>query len=200
TDADRERFKVKRRFQMRDGERFFADGRDNAVFDLSQKQMKKAANWRTALRRSVLNELAQLGREPRLFQRYSPYREYNRLVIDNASIDEREHWLYGPMGEIGGRLNEPAGLGPLGDREELGIEAREFDRAERQTGIDEFFSDHQEVTGNKGQNGIEGRFDEGPFEAGTAEPLSRAFEDGGVVMQTERIYDGTDYVLGGDIA
>ena len=42
TDADRERFKVKRRFQMRDGERFFADGRDNAVFDLAQKQMKKA--------------------------------------------------------------------------------------------------------------------------------------------------------------
>src|SRR5262249_40466778 len=42
TDADRERFAVKRRFQMRDGERFFADGRDQAVFDLAQKQMKKA--------------------------------------------------------------------------------------------------------------------------------------------------------------
>ena len=28
TDADRERFGVKRRFEMRDGERFFADGRD----------------------------------------------------------------------------------------------------------------------------------------------------------------------------
>ncbi len=61
TDADRERFKVKRRFQMRDGERFFADGRDNAVFDLKQKQMKNAGAWRTALRRSILSELAGLG-------------------------------------------------------------------------------------------------------------------------------------------
>ena len=68
TDADRERFKVKRRFLMRDGERFFADGRDNALFDLAQKQMKKANAWRTALRRSVLSELARLGREPRMFQ------------------------------------------------------------------------------------------------------------------------------------
>src|SRR5207244_2877438 len=68
TDADRERFKVKRRFQMRDGERFFADGRDNAVFDLTQKQMKLAGNWRTGLRREVLTELARLGRDARLFQ------------------------------------------------------------------------------------------------------------------------------------
>ena len=61
TDADRERFKVKRRFQMRDGERLFAAGRDNAMFDLAQKQMKKAGDWRTALRRSVLSDLAGLG-------------------------------------------------------------------------------------------------------------------------------------------
>src|SRR5207302_4487382 len=52
TDADRERFKVKRRFRMRDGERFFAQGRDNSVFELAQKQMKKAGAWRTALRRA----------------------------------------------------------------------------------------------------------------------------------------------------
>jgi hypothetical protein len=32
SDADRERYGVKRRFQMRDGEKFFADGRDNAAF------------------------------------------------------------------------------------------------------------------------------------------------------------------------
>src|SRR5207237_6487258 len=70
TDADRERFKVKRRFQMRDGERFFADGRDNAVFDLAQKQMKRAAAWRTALRRSVVSELAGLGRDPQAFRRH----------------------------------------------------------------------------------------------------------------------------------
>jgi predicted Zn-dependent protease len=72
TDADRERFAVKRRFSMRDGERFFADGRDNAVFDLTQKQMKLAGSWRTALRRSVLSELARLGRDPRVFQPTNP--------------------------------------------------------------------------------------------------------------------------------
>src|SRR5439155_2707532 len=88
TDADRERFKVKRRFQMRDGERFFADGRDNAVFDLAQKQMKKAGNWRTAMRRSVLNELARLGREPSLFQQRTPYsRKYAKLSIMNGEYD-----------------------------------------------------------------------------------------------------------------
>jgi tetratricopeptide (TPR) repeat protein len=89
TDADRERFKVKRRFQMRDGERFFADGRDNAVFDLAQKQMKKAGNWRTALRRSVLSELARLGREPRVFQRRSPFLQTwgGDFSIRNSSFD-----------------------------------------------------------------------------------------------------------------
>ena len=46
TDADRERFGVKRRFQMRDGERFFAEGRSKASFELLQKQMK--AGWKLA--------------------------------------------------------------------------------------------------------------------------------------------------------
>src|SRR5207249_1575868 len=75
SDADRERFGVKRRFRMRDGEKFFAAGRDNATFDLNQKQMKKAGNWRTALRRSVLRQLAALGRDPRLFQPRARYRD-----------------------------------------------------------------------------------------------------------------------------
>src|SRR5262249_19567863 len=57
-----ERFKVKRQFRMRDGERFFADGRDNAVFELAAKHKKQAADWRTALRRDVLRELDELGR------------------------------------------------------------------------------------------------------------------------------------------
>ena len=50
SDADRERFAVKRRFQMRDGEKFFAEGRDNATYELKQQQMKKAGEWRTGLR------------------------------------------------------------------------------------------------------------------------------------------------------
>ena len=50
TDADRERFGVKRRFQMRDGEKFFAEGKENANWELIQQQMKHAAHggWGSA--------------------------------------------------------------------------------------------------------------------------------------------------------
>lgn len=64
SDADRERFKVKKRFEMRDGERFFADGRERANDELLQKQMRLAGSWRLNLRRGVLRDLAGLGREP----------------------------------------------------------------------------------------------------------------------------------------
>ena len=91
TDADRERFKVKRRFLMRDGERFFADGRDNAMFDLAQKQMKRAGAWRTALRRSVLSELARMGRDARVFQQRSRYKggiggAYSLNLVEESSL------------------------------------------------------------------------------------------------------------------
>ncbi len=66
SDADRERFKVKRRFQVRDGERFFAEGRDNVNYELVQQQMKRAGNWRLGLRRTVLGQLATLGRDARM--------------------------------------------------------------------------------------------------------------------------------------
>ena len=68
SDADRERFKVKRRFQMRDGEKFFAEGRDNANYELVQQQMKRAGTWRLGLRRSVLGQLLGLGRDGRIFE------------------------------------------------------------------------------------------------------------------------------------
>ena len=69
SDADRERFKVKRRFRMRDGQKFFAEGRDTASYELVQQQMKRAGNWRLGLRRHVLRQFAQLGRDPRLIPR-----------------------------------------------------------------------------------------------------------------------------------
>lgn len=72
TDEDRERFKVKRRFQMRDGEKFFAQGRAEADYQLIQQQMRLAGNWRTGMRRHVLREFSRLGRDPSLFQA-SPY-------------------------------------------------------------------------------------------------------------------------------
>jgi predicted Zn-dependent protease len=63
TDADRERFKVKRRFQMSDGERFFADARDTAQYQLVQQQMLQARLWRAGLRQQVLAQLAGWGRD-----------------------------------------------------------------------------------------------------------------------------------------
>ena len=63
SDADRERFKVKRRFRMRDGERFFAKGRKEANYELKQQQMQRAGNWRLQLRQSVLRELSGMGRQ-----------------------------------------------------------------------------------------------------------------------------------------
>ena len=68
SDADRERFGVKKRFTMRDGERFFAEGRENANFELLQQQMKRAGDWRLRLRYRVLRELAGLGRNPQIMQ------------------------------------------------------------------------------------------------------------------------------------
>ncbi len=63
SDADRERFGVKRRFQMRDGEKFFAAGRDNANYELIQKQMQAAQLWRQQLRDKALSQLSSLGRD-----------------------------------------------------------------------------------------------------------------------------------------
>jgi hypothetical protein len=63
TDADRERFKVKRRFMIRDGERFFADARDVAQYQLVQQQMQRAGLWRRGLRERVLMSLAHFGRD-----------------------------------------------------------------------------------------------------------------------------------------
>jgi len=62
SDADRERFGVKRRFRMCDGEEFWDEGRRIANFELLQQQMRLAGNWRLGLRRTVLGELIGLGR------------------------------------------------------------------------------------------------------------------------------------------
>ncbi len=79
TDADRERFKVKRRFQMRGGERFFAKGREDANYELRQKQIKLAGNWRLELRKSVLQHLSGMGRN--LGWTAQPSRRPSRLML-----------------------------------------------------------------------------------------------------------------------
>ncbi|MDY3561130.1 VIT domain-containing protein [Gemmata sp. JC673] len=110
TGADRERFAVKRRFQMRDGEKFFAAGRDNAAFELRQKQMRLAAEYRTALRRRVLSELESLGRNAHAFRRPRPdlraFAQYDVAGLGAQVYDT-------PTGQImfGGAVNSYAGLG-----------------------------------------------------------------------------------------
>ncbi len=98
SDADRARFGVKTQFRMRDGEKFFADGRDNAMFELKQKQMKLAGDHRTALRRSILAQLNGLGRDARQFR--GEFRE--RLTSGlGGELDRAEPFLYfGRLGEI----------------------------------------------------------------------------------------------------
>ncbi len=81
SDADRERFGVKRRFEMRDGERFFQDGKNNAQFELAQQQMKNAGLWRANLRRSVLSQWANYGRNPQLPQLLQRNRNSNLLHL-----------------------------------------------------------------------------------------------------------------------
>ena len=83
TDADRERFAVKRSFRMRDGEKFFQQGLDTMRFDLAQQQMKKAGGWRVGLRRQVLQQFATLGRNPRLLQQ-----DGNALLHRLSDFDE----------------------------------------------------------------------------------------------------------------
>ncbi|HUT12367.1 MAG TPA: VIT domain-containing protein [Thermoguttaceae bacterium] len=72
SDEDRERFGVKRRFQMTDAEKFFAEGRENANFELRQQQMRLAGNWRLGLRRNVLAELMGLGRDAQMLSQMLP--------------------------------------------------------------------------------------------------------------------------------
>lgn len=69
SDEDRRRFGVVRRFEMRDGEDFFREGKAKADFELAAAQSRKAREWRVDLRRNVLQHMAKLGRDPDAFSR-----------------------------------------------------------------------------------------------------------------------------------
>jgi hypothetical protein len=62
SDADRERFNVKKRFRMRDGEEFFAKGQDNARYALRRQQLLAAKKWRVKLRANLLKGMTDLNR------------------------------------------------------------------------------------------------------------------------------------------
>jgi predicted Zn-dependent protease len=102
SDADRERFGVKRRFEMRDGEKFFQDGKNNAQFELAQQQMKRAGEWRQNLRRNVLRQWANYGRNPQLQQRLAQLGQGRQ----NQQWEELRGWntYTGSTVVTGGRL------------------------------------------------------------------------------------------------
>ncbi len=72
TDADRERFKVKKRVQMRDGERFFQKSNNDLRFALIQQQLQQAQAWRQQLRQKLLERLNNLGRDANLLRELQP--------------------------------------------------------------------------------------------------------------------------------
>ncbi len=117
TDADRERFAVKRSFRMRDGEKFFQEGLDKGWFELTQQQMKRAGTWRLALRRQALQQLATLGRSSqRLEQYYQQLRGHAdaRRLYEWESTPRRfrstEDLYLGDLSEeFGGRMDSFAG-------------------------------------------------------------------------------------------
>lgn len=154
TDADRERFGVKRRYEMRDGERFFAAGRDAVQFELLQTQMKRAGDWRQSLRRQALLSLRNWGRDSRAFQQeVDLFRRSDHLSIVSLTsrpmsrlpVGSETHWLafdsspdmpWGSAGGISGGMGGGGGYenGFLGDFFEVG------DRLERmkdQIGIED---------------------------------------------------------------
>ncbi len=98
SDADRERFQVKRRFQMRDGERFFAAGRDHASFDLLQQQMRRAGEWRIRQRMAVLRELAGVGRAP--LGRGDAITSYRSAGMEGRPSGGAMPWSFAPDGRL----------------------------------------------------------------------------------------------------
>ncbi|MBN1417296.1 MAG: VWA domain-containing protein, partial [Planctomycetes bacterium] len=83
SDADRERFQVKKRFRMRGGEEFFAEGREAAGYELARQQMLAAKRWRQKLRAQVLALYDGMGRnlarpQVRRFNRRFAYGAHGR--------------------------------------------------------------------------------------------------------------------------
>ncbi|MBC8288990.1 MAG: hypothetical protein H8E37_01620, partial [Planctomycetes bacterium] len=122
SDADRERFKVKRRFLMRDGEKFFAEGRKNANYELMQKQMKLAGLWRANLRTQILNSFSGMGRHASML---NPWQLAQQRGYGN--------WKYGKdsgFGDSGWSGGKGGDVQKLTDELERSQEERESDKAD----------------------------------------------------------------------
>jgi tetratricopeptide (TPR) repeat protein len=163
TDEDRERFKVQRRFQMRDAERFFAEGRDDAQYELLVDQMREAGAWRVALRRHMLAELSTMGRA----METSPTNEIwngrgypaSRPLSTLTGIST---WG-GAMGDMGkmqglggglpmGGLQGPAFEGFIGGETALGYERSSEMRVDEVDTLSAFVASRGEAIGVSGVN------------------------------------------------
>lgn len=120
SDEDRERFGVKRRYQMRDGERFFADGRDQSHMELLQQQMKRAGDWRMNLRRKILAMFSTLGRNTNLFQKLEQQLPGIATYAENRPLSTNGSLGLAPMsGPISGEFFGGGGFGIGGATKDL---------------------------------------------------------------------------------
>lgn len=148
TDADRERFGVKRRYEMRDGERFFADGRNHANFELVQQQMKRAGDWRLGIRRQVLRSLAGLGRNPQIFQEQIQQFEYGShryLAADKSPMVANSPMpISGLYGGFGGGSPNGRSSGEL----DFGLvdERRGFSQGREESTVDFFDLESEDLS------------------------------------------------------
>ena len=109
-DAMRERFKVKKRFQMRDGERFFQKANDEARYALLQQQIQQAQLWRQELRQRAINELSNLGRDASVLEeRRKEVEQLLKAMSDSqhepallGAININTHWGYSSLSGAGG--------------------------------------------------------------------------------------------------
>ena len=120
SDEDRERFKVKRRFQMRDGQKFFAQGRDNADYELVQQQMRRAGGWRLGLRAAALRDLAGLGRVDNVHTQSQLSQQTDGMPVSKGlELGGMSSPMGGPMSALqpmsGGKAGQWEGLGFGGD-------------------------------------------------------------------------------------
>jgi tetratricopeptide (TPR) repeat protein len=126
SDADRQRFGVKRRFRMRDGEKFFAKARKDADFELQQKQMKRAGEWRTGLRNQMVSQLMSLGRR----YLYSQYSQYGYGYGGDYGGGYGQGWADTGM-VSGGGMSGPVTTSRMSGRDSLDLLSREVSKDSR---------------------------------------------------------------------
>ena len=128
SDADRERYGVQRRVKMRDGETFFAEGRDRAAMQLLAQQMKLARTWRLGLRKKMLREIETLG----------VHLHGGAVAVGRTEYGARERRRGGKDGgffddgdegnELLGDRSEHAGLEGETDPDDTAPDAEEYER------------------------------------------------------------------------